>query len=387
MSTWTTERAEMMETSPPHPGSAASNISTFLDSEFRYILFPVAYGIIFVLGLLANAYVLFVMRNLRKLKRMGEILIYMTNLTVADLLFVSALPFWIGYYSRHGHWVYSDFMCRLTGSFFFINTYCSILFLGAITVNRHWAVVRPLDAASSDHRCRGIVVCIIIWGLTISMAIPSLMNPGIQTDQNNITRCFEGFQNQTDNEKKLIAAIHLVIIAAFFVVFFLIVVCNSLTARALVFGNTPQCSTRSKSSLSRKSRALQTLLAVVAVFALCFLPHHVIQGPWTLAVLQIQKGWGQVDWDQNTLQALNDTHQITLLFMGLNCLLDPVVYFFATTRFRKYIMAHIKKIGKGEGCSQTAVTDMSLESRKQSLADQSLRQHPGHKLADGNICN
>ncbi|XP_034530153.1 platelet-activating factor receptor-like [Notolabrus celidotus] len=360
--------------------STADNSSTFLDSEFRYVLFPVVYSIIFTLGLFANIYVLFVLRCLRDAKAMGEIRIYMTNLTIADLLFVCALPPWIGYYVRHGNWVYTDFMCRLTGSLFFINTYCSVLFLGAISVNRYWAVTRPLDAASSDHRRRGIIVSVVIWVTTTSMAIPSLASSGTNTDL-NITHCFEGYQNQTDFEKKTVAATHFAIIAIFIVVFFLVVVCNFLIARVLLSQNLSPSEFRSATMASKRSngvsssfrkprgvkrRALQMLLAVVGVFVLCFLPHHVIQGPWTLAVLQITEGWGHVEWDQKTRQGLNDAHQITLFLMGLNCILDPVVYCFATRKFRRFIMAHFKRIGKGEGCSHTAASQLSLDSRNQS---------------------
>lgn len=364
----------MASLSGEEPAAVLSNGSDFLDSQFRYVLFPSAYGIIFILGLLTNLYVLFILRWLREAKAMGEIRIYMTNLTIADLLFVCALPFWIGYYSRHGNWVYTDFMCRLTGSLFFINTYCSILFLGAISVNRYWAVTRPLDAASSDHRLRGIIVSLIIWVLTVSMAAPYLASPGTNTDQNQITRCFEGYQNQTDSEKKTVAATHFAIIGLFFVVFSLVVVCNLLIAQALLSSNaiSDQPSRSSKSLPSQKPRgvkrkALQMLLAVVGVFVVCFLPHHVIQGAWTLAVLQIQQGWGHVNWAQGTRQALNDAHQITLLLMGLNCILDPVVYCFATRKFRRYILTHIRKLRKGDGCSQTVVSQVSVDGRNQSL--------------------
>ena len=353
---------------------------TFLDSKFRYDLFPVAYSIIFVFGLVENIYVLYVLCCRRETKNMGEIRIYMTNLTVADLLFVLALPLWIGYYSRRGDWIYTDFTCRLTGSLFFINTYCSILFLGAISVNRYWAVTQPLDAASSDHRRRGIIVCVIIWVLTVSMAVPSLISPGTNPDK-NFTRCFEGFQNQTDSEKRKVAAPHFAIIGLFFVVFFLVVVCNFLIAQALLSQSPGQStiifrkSTRTMSSTSRrprglKRRALQMLIAVVGVFVLCFLPHHIIQGPWTLAVLRIEDGWGHVKWSEEARQVLNDAHQITYLLMGLNCILDPVVYCFATRKFRRFIMGHIKKLGKGEGCSQTANTQLSMNSRNQSLRPQ-----------------
>ncbi|KAM6912241.1 platelet-activating factor receptor [Xenentodon cancila] len=341
--------------------------STFLDSNFRYVLFPVVYIFIFILGFFSNIYVLFVLRCLRGTKGMGEIRIYMTNLTIADLLFVCALPFWIDYYFHKGHWMFSDFMCRLTGSFFFINTYGSILFLGAISLNRFWAVTQPLDAASSDHRQRGIIVCIIIWVCTVGMSIPYLVTEGTHTDSKNLTRCFEGYQNETDKKKQKVAVTHFLIIGMFFVVFFLVVVCNLLIARALICQNGPQSGFQSGTNISRKSnrsmsslgkssggvkrRALQMLLAVVGVFVLCFLPHHIVQGPWVLAVLKMKTGWGNMEWSQDTRQALNDVHQITLVLMGLNSILDPVVYYFATRRFRGFIVAHIKNIAKGERCS------------------------------------
>lgn len=389
--------AEMLATTEQAGVTGSSDLksdvidnSTFLDSEFRYVLFPVVYSIVFVLGLFANVYVLFVLRCLREARAMGEIRIYMTNLTIADLLFVCALPFWIGYYSRQGHWVYGDFMCRLTGSFFFINTYGTILFLGAISVNRYWAVTRPLDVASSDRRRRGIVVCVVIWAFTLAMAIPHLASPGTHTDSDNFTRCFEGYQNETNFQKRVVAATHFAIIGMFFVLFFLVVVCNFLIARALLSQKSPQSELQSATIISRKShrtlsssvkkprgvkrRALQMLWAVVGVFVLCFLPHHVLQGLWALAVLQITEGWGHVGWDQSTRQALNDAHQITLVLMGLNCILDPVVYYFATRKFRRFIMAHLKKFVKGEGCSNTVSSQVSMDSRNQSQKLQS--EHP-----------
>lgn len=367
-------------TETPNVTPPPSNHSSFLDSEFRYAMFPPVYGLIFILGLFANIYVLFVIRCLREARAMGEIRIYMTNLTIADLLFVCALPFWIDYYSRHGDWIYSDFMCRLTGSLFFINTYSSILFLCAISVNRYWAVTRPLDAASSDHRLRGIIICIVIWLAIVGLSVPYLISPGTNMHIDGKTRCFEGYQDQTDSQKKIVAATHFGIIGIFLFVFLLVVVCNLLIVQNLLTHTPPQSQIRSATMLSRKftntlsnarrpkgvkRRATRMLLAVVGVFVLCFLPHHVIQGPWALAVLQIQEGWGHVDWSEKTLQYLNDGHQVTLVLMALNCILDPIVYYFATKKFRKFIMAHLKRFAKGEGCSQTATSQISLDSKHQ----------------------
>ncbi|CAL8285202.1 unnamed protein product [Lota lota] len=354
----------------------------FLDSEFRYTLFSASYGIIFILGFLANCYALFVIRQIRGAQAIEEIRIYMANLTIADLLFVCALPFWVDYYSRHGDWIYPDFLCRVTGAMFFINTYCSILFLCAISVNRYWAITRPLSAAASDRWRRGAGVSFAIWAVTLGMAVPSLLSPASHVDEQNVTRCFEGYHRESDEEKRGVALTHFAIIAMFFVVFFLVVVCNLLIARTLLrrppvarFGS--GASTAAGQSLRApvsakprglKRQALQMLCAVVGVFVLCFLPHHVIQGPWTLAVLRIGEGWGSVTWSLDTRQVLNDAHQVTLLLMGLNCILDPVVYCFATRKFRTFIARHMRKVVKGEMCcSQTFTSQVSSqESRSHS---------------------
>ncbi|KAJ3613103.1 hypothetical protein NHX12_019357 [Muraenolepis orangiensis] len=355
----------------------------FLDSEFRYALFSASYGIIFILGFLANVYVLFVLRRIREAKAIGEIRIYMANLTVADLLFVCALPFWVDYYSRRGNWIYPDLLCRVTGSMFFINTYCSIFFLCAISVNRYWAITRPLSAAASDHWRRGAAVSVTIWAVTVGAAVPSLLSPGSHRDEQNVTRCFEGYHRESDGEKRSVAYLHFAIVGVFFLVFLLVVLCNLLIARALLRRppGTPRSAAPAGSSATGQSfrrppakprgvkrQALQMLCAVVGVFMLCFLPHHVVQGPWTLAVLEIGEGWGSVSWGLGTRQALNDAHQVTLLLMGLNCILDPVVYCFATRKFRGFIVRHLRKVAKGEACSTQTFTSQvsSQESRNHS---------------------
>ncbi|XP_065144345.2 platelet-activating factor receptor isoform X2 [Paramisgurnus dabryanus] len=337
--------------------------SKFLESEFRYTLFPIFYGVVFVLGLAANCYALYVLHKMRDSKAMNEIRIYMTNLTVADLLFVSALPFWIGYYANKGDWKYSDVVCRITGSFFFINTYCSIFFLAVISINRYWAVTRPLVAASSDCWKRGAIISAGVWAVTLSVSIKFLIDPGLQKDGEK-NRCFEGYHNETDDTKNTVATTHFLIIAVFFVVFLLVILCNISIARTLLSQpiSQPRASTGKRPG-GTKRRALKMLFAVVGVFVICFLPHHVVQGPWVLAVLDLRK----YQFSMKSRQLVNDAHQITLMLMGLNCILDPLVYCFATTKFRKYIQGHFKKAKDKKNCSRhTLSTAMSLKSRNQT---------------------
>ncbi|XP_018609359.2 platelet-activating factor receptor [Scleropages formosus] len=333
---------------------------TFLDSQFRYTAFPIFYSFVFTFGLMGNCYVLYILRNIRETKAINEIRIYMTNLTIADLLFVVALPLWIDYYSQKGNWRFGDGLCRITGAMFFINTYCSILFLSVISFNRYWVVTRPLDAASSDRRLQGILVSAVIWLVVLCASIPYLVTKSLNKD-GNFERCFEGYHEQDSDTRKNVAITHFLIIGFFFLVFLLVVTCNGMIAYTLLSqSGSPHIAQGSGRSLGLKRRALGMVTLVLAVFVVCFLPHHVVQGPWTLAVLDLA-----MKNDTSVKQNLNDAHQITLMLMGLNCLLDPVIYCFATRMFRSYISAHFQKMKKRPVCpSNTVFSSVAMDSHR-----------------------
>ncbi|XP_007892967.1 platelet-activating factor receptor isoform X2 [Callorhinchus milii] len=295
-----------------------------VDTEFRYILFPVVYSIIFLLGLMGNCYVLWVFKHLSMSRNINEVKIFMVNLSIADLLFILTLPFWIVYYCGLGNWVFPEFFCRMVGCLFFINTYCSIAFLAAISYNRYCAVARPIESIQQSGRKRGMIVSFAIWFIILCSASPFLFMKS--TNQvGTQTHCFEGY----DKDSSMAVMIsNFVLITAFFFAFLVIVVCNLHILRLL----STQTIQPGNTNHSVKQQAFRMVCAVMVVFSLCFLPHHVVQGPWTLTVLE---QW-RVD-DCQFRQAVNDAHQVTLCLMSLNCALDPIIYCFLTKKFRRFL--------------------------------------------------
>ncbi|XP_038614349.1 platelet-activating factor receptor [Tachyglossus aculeatus] len=329
--------------------SPGPNTTRRVDSEFRYILFPVAYSIIFVLGVFANGYVLWVFARLYPTKKLNEIKIFMVNLTVADLLFLVTLPLWIVYYWNRGDWILPPFLCNVAGCLFFINTYCSVAFLGVITYNRFQAVTRPIKAAQATTRKRGIILSLVIWVLIVASALYFLVAEGTNTateeSGRNVTRCFESY----DKDSQAVLAIHIFIVASFFAVFLLILVCN-LTIIHTLLAQPPQA--QSPRGAGVKSRALWMVCTVLAVFIICFVPHHVVQLPWTLA---------EVKWhNHRNHQGINDAHQVTLCLLSTNCVLDPVIYCFLTKRFRKHLTEKLRSLRGSRKCSR-ATTETGTE--------------------------
>ncbi|KAM4806387.1 platelet-activating factor receptor [Urocitellus parryii] len=315
------------------------NGSSRVDSEFRYILFPIIYSIIFVVGVIANGYVLWVFAHLYPSKKLNEIKIFMLNLTVADLLFLITLPLWIIYYYNQGNWILPKFLCNVAGCLFFINTYCSVAFLGVITYNRFQAVTRPIRTAQATTRKRGIYLSLVIWVFIVAAASYFLIldSTNIVTHKagsGNITRCFEHYEKGSVP----VLVIHIFIVFSFFLVFLIILFCNLVIIRTLLLQPVQQ-----KHNAQVKRRALWMVCAVLAVFVICFVPHHVVQLPWTLAELGYQ---------DNFHQAINDAHQVTLCLLSTNCVLDPVIYFFLTKKFRKHLTEKFYNIRSSRKCSR-----------------------------------
>lgn len=317
--------------------------SSRVDSEFRYTLFPIVYSIIFVLGVVANGYVLWVFAHLYPSKKLNEIKIFMVNLTVADLLFLVTLPLWIIYYHNQGNWILPKFLCNLAGCLFFINTYCSVAFLGVITYNRFQAVTQPIQTAQATTRKRGIALSLVIW-VSISAAATYFLildSTNIVADKagsGNVTRCFEHYEKGS----MPVLLIHIFIVASFFIVFLIILICNLVIIRTLLTQPVQQ-----PRNAEVKRRALWMVCTVLAVFIICFVPHHVVQLPWTLAEL----GFRNTDFHQ----AINDAHQVTLCLLSTNCVLDPVIYCFLTKKFRKHLTEKIYSMRNSRQCSRVTM--------------------------------
>lgn len=314
--------------------------SSRVDSEFRYTLFPIVYSIIFVLGVVANGYVLWVFAHLYPSKKLNEIKIFMVNLTVADLLFLITLPLWIIYYHNQGNWILPKFLCNLAGCLFFINTYCSVAFLGVITYNRFQAVTQPIQTAQATTRKRGIALSLVIW-VSISAAasyfliLDSTNVVANQAGSGKVTRCFEHYEKGS----MPVLLIHIFIVASFFIVFLIILICNLVIIRTLLTQPVQQ-----PRNAEVKRRALWMVCTVLAVFIICFVPHHVVQLPWTLAEL----GFRNTDFHQ----AINDAHQVTLCLLSTNCVLDPVIYCFLTKKFRKHLTEKLYSMRHSRQCSR-----------------------------------
>ncbi|XP_078261993.1 platelet-activating factor receptor-like [Rhinoraja longicauda] len=297
-------------------------------SAFKYTFFIVIYSLLFIIGLPENIAACCYLVSNKANKRLTEVKIYMISLTLADLLFITFLPFWIDYYYHNGHWRFPDFTCSFFGSLFYINTYSTLFFLSLISFTRFLAVSRPVKTAQSVQRNRGIGVTVLIWLLIVCCSLYILIDHKKHTNKinSNTTSCFEDYTE--GNAKSQLLVIHSLMLLAFVVTLGAVIGNYVLILRRL---STEQAALRVPHRKLKK-KAVRMVLTVLVIYMVCFLPYHLIQLPWMLLVLDVVHSN-----DCLFRKAFNDVHQVTLGLMSINCVLDPVVYCFLTEDFRLYL--------------------------------------------------
>lgn len=93
----------------------------YFEEDFKYILLPVSYALVFVIGLALNVTALYVI--VFRTKRWKPSTIYMFNLTMCDTLYILTLPFLIYYYADENDWPFTEPLCKLIRFLFYANLY------------------------------------------------------------------------------------------------------------------------------------------------------------------------------------------------------------------------------------------------------------------------
>ncbi|XP_012659706.1 P2Y purinoceptor 2 [Otolemur garnettii] len=289
------------------------------NEDFKYVLLPVSYGVVCVLGLCLNAVALYIF--LCRLKTWNASTTYMFHLAVSDALYAASLPLLIYYYARGDHWPFSTVLCKLVRFLFYTNLYCSILFLTCISVHRCMGVLRPLRSLHWGRARYARRVAAVVWALVLACQAPVLYFVTTSARGGRIT-CHD--TSAPELFSNFVAYSSVMLGLLFAVPFAVILVCYVLMARRLL---KPAYGT--SGGLPRaKRKSVRTIAIVLAVFTLCFLPFHVTR--------TLYYSFRSLDLSCHTLNAINMAYKVTRPLASANSCLDPVLYFLAGQRLVRF---------------------------------------------------
>ncbi|XP_067995303.1 P2Y purinoceptor 2 [Melanerpes formicivorus] len=288
------------------------------EEDFKYVLLPVSYGIVCVVGLCLNLLALYAF--LFRLKTWNASTTYMFNLAISDTLYVVSLPLLVYYYAVGDNWPFSVALCKVVRFLFYTNLYCSILFLLCISVHRCLGICFPLKSLQWGQVRYARRVSAAVWAVTVACQSPVLFFVTTSL-RRGTTTCHDTSSKELFGQFVVYSSVMLVLL--FCIPFLLIIICYCLMARRLLQP------TRGISRLSRsKKKSVKMIIIVLVVFIVCFLPFHV-----TRTLYYSFRSW---DLSCQTLNAINLAYKVTRPLASTNSCLDPILYFLAGQRFMKF---------------------------------------------------
>ncbi|KAG9469479.1 P2Y purinoceptor 2-like [Eleutherodactylus coqui] len=286
------------------------------EEDFKYILLPVAYGIVFVFGFILNVIALYIF--IFRIRPWKVVNIFMFNLALSDFLYVLSLPLLAYYYSKANDWPFSEVLCKIVRFLFYTSLYCSILFLLCISIYRFLAVCYPLHFPLWGPIRYARIASVCIWVVVIVMQSPTFYFVSTSMSGSS-TVCHDTSNVDLFDQFVAYSTVNLVLL--FCLPFTTLIVCNCYMIYVLV---KPTASSTQTSRSKRKS--IKMIITVMLVFIICFLPFHVTR--------TLYYYYRKVDLAPcYILNMVNAAYKSTRPLASVNSCIDPILYFMVW-RFR-----------------------------------------------------
>nr|XP_007995539.2 C5a anaphylatoxin chemotactic receptor 1 isoform X1 [Chlorocebus sabaeus]XP_037847815.1 C5a anaphylatoxin chemotactic receptor 1 isoform X1 [Chlorocebus sabaeus] len=271
------------------------------------ILALVVFAVVFLVGVLGNALVVWV--TAFEVKRTINA-IWFLNLAVADFLSCLALPVLFTSIVQHHHWPFGGTACRILPSLILLNMYASILLLATISADRFLLVFNPIWCQNFRGASLAWMACAVAWGLALLLTIPSFLYRVVrQEDFSPKVVCGVDYNNDTQREQA-VAIVRLVL--GFLWPLLTLTICYTF----LLLRTWSRRATRS-------TKTLKVVVAVVASFFIFWLPYQVtgtmmsFLRPTSPTYLQLKK-----------------LDSLSISFAYINCCINPVIYVVAGQGFQ-----------------------------------------------------
>ncbi|CAM4368650.1 cysteinyl leukotriene receptor 2-like isoform X1 [Lepidochelys kempii] len=288
--------------------------------NFKYAVYPTIYLTIFALGAFGNGLSVYVFLKLYRKKI--SVNVFMLNLAISDLLFVWTLPFRATYYLMNSVWVFGNIFCRIVSYSLYVNMYCSIYFLTALSIVRFVAIVHPFKHLKLTAVKYPKIICAVIWGFVMTASSVLLFSGN--TSEKYPEKCLD---LQKESIQKVLTLNYVVLAVGFILPFCTIICCYLLVIKTLLKPRAPEAKIRAS-----HKKAVSTTVITLFMFLLCFLPYHIIR-----TVYLVKSN------NDNLSKLLTKGAVIAHCLAAVNSCLDPVLYYFAAENFKERLKSIYKR--------------------------------------------
>ncbi|XP_044533872.1 C-C chemokine receptor-like 2 [Gracilinanus agilis] len=167
------------------------------DKVFAAQFLPTFYSLMFILGLLGNAFLVLILVKYKGLKVVVNI--YFLNIAISNFLFLVTFPFSI--HTAIHSWDLGDATCKIISGFYSVGFYGYVCFLVLLIIHRYLAIVHVgrFRLATKKTTC-GIIIS--TWGIAMLVTLPEYMLSQVQMeDRDYICYFVQIYQYPPGDEK------------------------------------------------------------------------------------------------------------------------------------------------------------------------------------------
>nr|XP_015222597.1 PREDICTED: P2Y purinoceptor 4-like isoform X2 [Lepisosteus oculatus]XP_015222598.1 PREDICTED: P2Y purinoceptor 4-like isoform X2 [Lepisosteus oculatus] len=314
------------ETEVIFPMDPALSNSTQCQPHRLHNALPCLLGIVYISGFFLNGLGLWVFGC--HVKKWNASMVLQFNLALTDVLITPVAPF-IVLYSLTDHWPYGQFLCQLKVGLLSAHMYGSICFLTLISIHRYLTVVQGASKSRCADKSFVKKLCLVVWVVLLLQGLPFFVI--LETSEvHNSTKCLS--IHQSGMAVLYFSYNVVVLIVGLIVPFTVCLVCYSWLSTYI-----SRLNARSLKSRAMKAKSVQVIAVCLLIFTGCYVPVHVARTIGVTVKLFYPAHC-------ELLHRTEVSYYVTFTISSMNCCLDPLLYCFASKRFREAFQSYITSV-------------------------------------------
>ncbi len=310
----------------------------FMHKEIATAALVSLYTIVFILGLVGNCLVIYVFAKNRQMRTVTNS--FLVNLAVCDLMVVCmCMPFSVAL-EIYANWIYGDIMCKMVTFIQGLSVISSILTLTVISAERFYAIRRPLKARAFMSRTRIQTIITIIWILSGVAVFPTVFVRKEELVEQIFTikiyQCVEhwGARNLKHAYNFALLGILYMGPVIFICVGYLHIGLNLWRSDSMLHAsNRAAESDNARANLYGRRRVARMLFVLAILFALSWLPYHV------MSILMDFLDERQLNIHGRLLRHI---HSYALWLGHTNSSINPICYCIMSSSFKSALQCQFR---------------------------------------------
>ncbi|XP_072271265.1 leukotriene B4 receptor 1-like [Pyxicephalus adspersus] len=318
------------------PGQLATSNSSFTNTTVSPLT-PHGYSqklgiailsIAFIIGFPGNAFVIWSIVSC--MKKCSVTCLLILHLAIADIIVILTAPVFLHLLST-GSWIFGNIICKICHYISCLSMYASIFFISSMSIDRYFAVAKPLSSIGVRTKMLLGKVILAIWVLACVLAIPMPIYRAVETI-NNKEQC----RHVHMTPAHIIFHYVFETVTGFVIPFTIIMFCYLYIGLRL-----------RSAKFQTKHKTSRLVVMIIVVFAIFWLPYHVVN--------MIQVSGEVFSSDKLRKMARLARPNVTALAF-LSSSINPILYVFAGGSFiRTAGVGFLAKLFEGTGSDANGV--------------------------------